>query len=75
VRSMTDPLSHFDPAGAARMVTVTDKPETPRGAIARARVRMAAATLARIRGGAVLVEVPLESRATRGRSMREILAA
>jgi cyclic pyranopterin phosphate synthase len=53
VRSMTDPLSHFDPAGAARMVTVTDKPETPRGAIARARVRMAAATLARIRGGAV----------------------
>jgi len=53
VRSMTDPLSHFDPAGAARMVTVTDKPETPRGAIARAHVRMAAATLARIRGGAV----------------------
>jgi len=35
------------------MVTVTDKPETPRGAIARAHVRMAAATLARIRGGAV----------------------
>lgn len=53
MRSMTDPLSHFDPAGAARMVTVTDKPETPRGAIARARVRMAAATLARIRSGAV----------------------
>ncbi len=53
MRSMTDPLSHFDPAGAARMVTVTDKPETPRGAIARAHVRMAAATLARIRGGAV----------------------
>src|SRR4051812_23023578 len=53
VRSMADPLSHFDPAGAARMVTVTDKPETPRGAIARARVRMAVATLARIRGGAV----------------------
>ncbi len=50
---MADPLSHFDPAGAARMVTVTDKPETPRGAIARARVRMAAATLARIRSGAV----------------------
>ena len=45
---MDDPLSHFDPAGAARMVTVTDKPETPRVAVARARVRMAAATLARI---------------------------
>jgi len=50
---MSDPLSHFDPAGAARMVTVTEKAETPRGAIARARVRMAATTLARIRSGAV----------------------
>lgn len=48
---MADPLSHFDPAGAARMVAVTDKPETPRAATARARVRMAAATLERVRGG------------------------
>jgi cyclic pyranopterin phosphate synthase len=48
---MADPLSHFDPAGAARMVAVTDKPETPRAATARARVRMALATLERIRGG------------------------
>lgn len=48
---MADPLSHFDPAGAARMVAVTDKPETPRAATARARVRMAVATLERIRGG------------------------
>ena len=50
---MADPLSHFDPAGAARMVAVTDKPETPRTAAARARVRVAPETLARIRGGAV----------------------
>lgn len=50
---MSDPLSHFDPGGAARVVAVTDKPETPRGATARARIRMAPATLARIAGGAV----------------------
>ncbi|MBK9752622.1 MAG: cyclic pyranopterin monophosphate synthase MoaC [Nannocystis sp.] len=50
---MSDPLSHFDPGGAARMVAVTDKPETPRGAVARARIRMAGATLARIVSGAV----------------------
>lgn len=50
---MADPLSHFDPGGAARMVAVTDKPETPRTATARARIRMSAATLARIRGGEV----------------------
>jgi cyclic pyranopterin phosphate synthase len=48
---MADPLSHFDPTGAARMVAVTDKPETPRSATAWARVRMAAETLERIRGG------------------------
>jgi cyclic pyranopterin phosphate synthase len=48
---MPDPLSHFDPAGAARMVAVTDKPETPRTATAWARVRMAAETLERIRSG------------------------
>ena len=48
---MADPLSHFDPAGAARMVAVTDKPETPRSATAWARVRMAAETLERIRSG------------------------
>ncbi|MEZ4452850.1 MAG: cyclic pyranopterin monophosphate synthase MoaC [Nannocystaceae bacterium] len=50
---MSDPLTHFDEAGAARMVTITDKPEAPRMARARARVRMAPATLARIRGGEV----------------------
>jgi cyclic pyranopterin phosphate synthase len=50
---MSDPLSHFDPGGAARMVAVMDKPETPRTATARARIRMAAATLARVAGGVV----------------------
>ncbi|HRI09586.1 MAG TPA: cyclic pyranopterin monophosphate synthase MoaC [Nannocystaceae bacterium] len=50
---MADPLTHFDAAGDARMVTITDKPETPRSARARARVRMGAATLARIRAGEV----------------------
>jgi cyclic pyranopterin phosphate synthase len=41
-------LSHFDGDGAARMVGIADKPETPRSATARARVRMAAATLERV---------------------------
>lgn len=50
---MADPLTHFDPAGAARMVSITDKPESPRMARARARVRMDPATLERIRGGAI----------------------
>lgn len=50
---MAEPLSHFDPAGAARMVAVTDKPETPRSAVAEVRVRMAPATLERIREGQI----------------------
>lgn len=48
-----DPLTHFDEAGAARIVAIDDKPETPRAATARVRVRMAPATLARIESGAV----------------------
>lgn len=48
---MSDELTHFDGDGAARMVAVTDKPETGRRATARARVRMAAATLQRIEAG------------------------
>jgi len=48
-----DPLTHFDEAGAARIVAIDDKPETPRTASARARVRMAPATLARIEDGSV----------------------
>jgi cyclic pyranopterin phosphate synthase len=44
-------LTHFDRAGAARMVDVASKPESPRMARASARVRMAASTLARIEAG------------------------
>jgi cyclic pyranopterin phosphate synthase len=45
---MTD-LSHFDDSGASRMVDTSDKPETQRLARASGRVRMAPATLDRIR--------------------------
>jgi cyclic pyranopterin phosphate synthase len=44
-------LTHFDEQGAARMVDTSAKPETPRQARASALVRMAPATLARIREG------------------------
>jgi len=46
-------LTHFDASGAAHMVAVTAKPETARGAVAEARVRMAPATLERIREGQI----------------------
>lgn len=42
-------LTHFDEAGNARMVDVTGKETTERGAIARGSVYMAPATLALIR--------------------------
>jgi cyclic pyranopterin monophosphate synthase len=44
---MTD-LSHVDPDGAVRMVDVGDKPLSRRRAVARAEVRMAPATVARL---------------------------
>ena len=44
-------LTHLDEAGQARMVRVADKPETHRGAVARARVRMASAAWQQIRDG------------------------
>jgi cyclic pyranopterin phosphate synthase len=44
-------LTHFDAAGAARMVDVGDKPATARRAVARGAVRMAPATLALVREG------------------------
>jgi cyclic pyranopterin phosphate synthase len=44
---MTD-LSHVDESGAVRMVDVGSKPAQPRRAVARAHVRMAAATVARL---------------------------
>src|SRR5262245_56668580 len=46
---MPDDLTHFDAAGASRMVDVGGKPETLRTARASGSVRMAPATLARIR--------------------------
>ena len=45
-------FSHFDAAGAARMVDVGGKPETARAATAAARVVMQAATLRMIVAGA-----------------------
>jgi cyclic pyranopterin phosphate synthase len=46
-------LTHFDAAGRAHMVNVTDKPETDRTAVAASRVVMAAETLARIEAGLI----------------------
>src|SRR5438034_8177924 len=44
-------LSHLSPAGAARMVDVSEKRETVRAAVARAVLKMAPATLRVIRRG------------------------
>ena len=44
-------LTHLDEHGAARMVDVGAKPVTERRAVARARVRMAPATAARVAAG------------------------
>lgn len=44
-------MEHFDAAGRARMVDVAGKPATERIAVARGRVGMSAATLARVRAG------------------------
>ncbi|GCE11261.1 cyclic pyranopterin monophosphate synthase MoaC [Tengunoibacter tsumagoiensis] len=38
-------LTHLDESGSIHMVDVTERPETSRGAIAKARVRMAPSTL------------------------------
>ena len=46
-------MSHFDAAGAARMVDVGDKPETARVAIASGVVAMAAATARAVRAGKI----------------------
>jgi cyclic pyranopterin monophosphate synthase len=46
-------LSHFDAAGAARMVDVGDKPETQRVARASGAVTMAPATLALVEAGRI----------------------
>ncbi|MCX7372061.1 MAG: cyclic pyranopterin monophosphate synthase MoaC [Alphaproteobacteria bacterium] len=46
-------LTHFDASGRAVMVDVSDKAATSRSAVARGRVVMAPATLARIQEGAM----------------------
>ncbi len=48
---MPDGFTHFDAAGAARMVDVGGKPETERSATASALVRMDPATRAKIQDG------------------------
>lgn len=45
-------LTHFDAAGAARMVDVSDKPATARVAVARGWIAMASETLGRLDAGA-----------------------
>jgi cyclic pyranopterin monophosphate synthase len=49
----TTPLTHFDEAGAARMVDVGAKPETERVAIASGKISMAKATAEKIREGQI----------------------
>jgi cyclic pyranopterin monophosphate synthase len=46
-------LTHFDDAGAARMVDVGPKPETARTAIASGSIAMAPATAAAVRAGRI----------------------
>ena len=50
---MSSELSHLDAAGRARMVDVADKAVTRRVCVARAEVRMAPDTLARIAEGRI----------------------
>lgn len=50
---MSDQLSHLDSSGAARMVDVSDKPDTLRTAVAAGEVIMQPATLALIRDGQI----------------------
>ncbi len=50
-QSAASPLTHFDPAGRARMVDVGEKPETHRVAVAAGRIAMLPETVALIRDG------------------------
>ena len=50
---MSEPLSHLDESGAARMVDVSAKPDTERTAIAAGEVLMKPETLALVRAGAL----------------------
>jgi len=49
---MTDPLTHLDQSGAARMVDVSAKPATAREATATGRIAMSAKAARAIREGA-----------------------
>lgn len=48
---MSNGLTHLDESGAARMVDVGAKPETPRSATAEGRIRMSAQALAALADG------------------------
>lgn len=50
-RSPPGRLTHVDASGAARMVDVSDKPATPREAVARGRVGISAAAMRLVRSG------------------------
>jgi cyclic pyranopterin phosphate synthase len=50
---MSNDLTHFSSAGRARIVDVSDKPDTQRIAVASGTIRMQAATLERIRAGKI----------------------
>ena len=54
-------LTHIDEQGHAKMVDTSEKPITPRRAIASARVLMSAATVAAIRGHTTPKGDPLET--------------
>jgi cyclic pyranopterin phosphate synthase len=48
---MSEPLTHLDPAGRARMVDVSDKAATDRRAVARAVVRVSPQTAEAVKAG------------------------
>jgi len=50
-KASPDGLSHIDASGRARMIDVSEKPDTPREATARGRLLMQASTLALIQAG------------------------
>jgi cyclic pyranopterin monophosphate synthase len=54
-------LSHVDAGGRARMVDVSEKPATPREAVASGRITMSRAALRQIRSGAAKKGDPLQT--------------
>ncbi len=53
-------LTHFDRAGRARMVDISDKPVTARAAVARGRIRIAPAAMRLVRAGRLAKGAPFE---------------